>query len=110
MTTTKEVSDALGGNNALLTITEDTNYLIVTPKEYITDRTIFSEIGRIMHNFNAEFIRGDKKAGVTTHWRVLKTQANSKLQNEGNHIQLAMDYLAMALDELRQAGYGKPST
>ena len=104
MTTIKEVSDNLHEYIDMLNITENTEYIIVKTRKFLGSE-IFAKISAIIRGGGGEYI----SMGKESHWRILKTQANSKLQNEGNHIQHAMDYLAMALDELKQAGYTKPS-
>ena len=100
MKTTKlnEVCKAVEPFKTLLEVTEDANYIIVHPLNYIEPAT-FSEIGRAMRTFNAEYTK------KPTTWRILKAEANPKLSLAVNHIQKAQELMMQALDELKQAGY-----
>ena len=98
MTKYNEVCAAVEPFKTLLKVTEEANYIIVHPLNYIEPAT-FSEIGRAMRTFNAEYTK------TPTTWRILKAEANPKLSLAVNHIQKAQQLMIQALDELKQAGY-----
>lgn len=101
MTSTKEVENLFPQELAeKLDFTENTEYIIIKGKHYLGSEN-FAKIASIARSAGGEYI----SAGKESHFRISKIQANPKLANESSHIQHAKDYLEMALDEFKKAGY-----
>jgi len=96
-----EVLQVVEPFKTLLSVSEEGDYIIVKPKQYIADQQTYSDIGRAMHTVNAEYMREHKNI----HWRILKAEANPKLSLAVNHIQKAQELMIQALQELKEAGY-----
>jgi len=50
----------------LLTVTENEDYIIIKPKEYIRSKQDFKEISQIIKDYGGEYVSANRD----THWRI----------------------------------------
>jgi len=102
MTTIQEVTNVLGEFAQDFNITQQGSFIIAKAKIYIQPEG-WKEIARRLRTVKGEWISN----GKNSQWQIPTgtVEANTKLEAESSHIKKAAEFVTMALDELKQAGY-----